>query len=57
MCITAIVEHKTVNDIDFGTAKTGLKIGVAVAAGIYSVVAFIALLGYVSISHMHVYQS
>lgn len=43
----AIVEHKTVNNIDFGTAKTGLKIGVAVAAGIYSVVAFIALLGFI----------
>ncbi|KAI0700296.1 hypothetical protein BC835DRAFT_1266475 [Cytidiella melzeri] len=43
----AILEHKTINNIDFGNAKEGLRIGVAVAAGIYTVVAIIALLGFI----------
>jgi len=45
--LVAILQGKTVNDVDFGTASEGLKIGVGIAAGIYTLVAVISLLGFI----------
>ena len=45
-----MVTNKTFNGVDYGSYSHGDRIGVAVVAGVYTVLALVALFGYVRAS-------